>query len=115
MTKELPALREPLHFHRAFTATRAALLCAGFLPRDMEDRWLLDYRAPWLYMARSWTGFVVFGLELQLDDSGATVQSSWVSRDPEQYRSTDAAHDREQLGKILDVLLTMLEARQNAG
>ena len=115
MRRQLPQPREPLGFERVFTRQEADLLCAGFKPRDMDDRWSLRYDAPWLYVARSWTGFVVFGLELEVTDTSAAVQSSWVSRDPEQYKSTDVVEDRERLGKVLDLLLANIEAAKKAG
>ena len=105
MARLLPAAREPLEFARTFSRHEFDMLCAGFLPRNMDDRWALHYEAPWLYVARSWTGFVVFGLELEPDGAGARVRASWVSRDPEQYRSNDLAADRERLGQVLAMLL----------
>jgi len=100
-----PAQREPLHFQGRFTADEYARLRQGFVPKEMEDKWFIYLHDGWLRLHRSWTGNWIFALRLEQDGDAWTVTDSWVNRDPQQYRLTDAEYDRDSLQRMLQWLI----------
>lgn len=106
-----PAQREPLDFQARYTDDEYARLRQGNIPQDMDDKWFIYLHEGWLRLHRSWTGIWIYGLRLEQDGDAWTITESWVNRDPEQYRITDAERDREILEGLLARLLTQPETR----
>ncbi|AVJ30287.1 hypothetical protein [Achromobacter spanius] len=100
-----PAQREPLHFQGRYTADEYARLRQGVIPQEMEDKWFIYLHDGWLRLHRSWTGNWIYALRLEQDGDAWTVTDSWVNRDPEQYRLTDAEYDRASLQRMLQWLM----------
>jgi 8-oxo-dGTP diphosphatase len=71
----------------------------------MEDRWLIFYEAPWLYLHRSWTGFCIYKVRFQPSGDGMSAVETVVNRDPSQYSETDGAKDVDFLGRLLERLI----------
>jgi len=101
----LPAARAPLGLEEAYTAEEFELIKGGLIPEAMEDKWFAFYEDPWLYLHRSWTGACIYGLRFQPSDTGAAVVESWVSRDSDQYKSTQVDYDRAMCKFLIDALL----------
>jgi len=93
-----------MDYEAAFTDAEAERLRQGLKPCEMEDKWFIYFQDGWLYLHRSWTGAQIYWLKLDGSQAGVRVTESWVNRDPEQYRETDAAYDR----LLLDFLIRRL-------
>lgn len=98
----LPDSRVSVECDRTYTAEEFARLKEGHVPEEMEDKWFVFYEEPWLYLHRSWTGFGIFEVRFEPVASGSRVIEALVSRDPEQYTSTDDTSDSLLLALLLD-------------
>lgn len=101
-TTPLPAARATLTCDRSYSADEFERLKEGHVPEEMEDKWFAYYEEPWLYLHRSWTGFGIFQVRFQRAGKGNRVAEALVSRDPEQYTSTDDISDSRLLAMLLD-------------
>lgn len=101
----LPARRQPLYLALTYSADEAARITQGFIPRDMDDRWAIRLEDGWLYFRRSWTGFCVFAVRLEVTATGVNIREGWANRDPEQYGGSDAAEDRDLIAALIRNLL----------
>lgn len=101
-TTPLPAATAALRLDRVYTVIEFERIKQGNIPREMEDKWFAFYEEPWLYLHRSWTGFGVYQVRFEAVDGGSRVAEALVSRDPDQYRSTDATSDAVLLAVLLD-------------
>ena len=101
-TTPLPAARATLTCDRSYSADEFERLKEGHVPEEMEDKWFAFYEEPWLYLHRSWTGFGIFQVRFEPTGKGARVAEAMVSRDPEQYASTDDISDSLLLALLLD-------------
>jgi hypothetical protein len=54
---------------------------------------------------RSWTGFCVYKIRLEMRGEGYIIVEVWVSRDSRQYGGSDAGEDVERLSFLIDGLL----------
>lgn len=91
-----------------YSAEDMATLKRGVCPEEMEDKWFIYFEEDEskLYLHRSWTGYCVFVVEFNVEESGeATAKMVVVNREHEQYRSTDDESDRETLTDILKYIV----------
>jgi hypothetical protein len=100
-----PAEQVDLGFEATFTQAEAELLRVGLVPQEMEDKWFIYFDDNWLRFHRSWTGALIYALQLAESTKGVHVTASWVNRDPEQYTETDLGYDRNVLRFLIDALL----------
>jgi hypothetical protein len=68
----------------------------------MEDKWFAFYEDPWLHLHRSWIGFEIYQVRFEPTDGGHRAAEILVSRDPQQYTSTDGDADALFLAVLLD-------------
>ena len=101
-TTPLPTARETLVLDRVYTAVEFDRIKLGRVPREMEDKWFVFYEEPWLHFHRSWTGFGVYQVRFESVEGISRVAEAFVSRDQEQYRSTNAKSDALFLAVMLD-------------
>jgi hypothetical protein len=101
-TTPLPAARVSITLDRAYAADEFARIKEGDVPQEMEDKWFTFYEEPWLYLHRSWTGFGIYQVRFEQTDGGGRVVEALVSRDPEQYGSTNSTSDALLLALLLD-------------
>ena len=102
---ECPEQCEDLGFEAEFSREDTPRILQGLVPEQMEDKWFIFYNAGWLYFCRSWTGFVIYGLQVQEQPTGLRISQAWVNRDTEQYGGSDVPAEREQLQWLIDALL----------
>jgi hypothetical protein len=76
----------------------------GIEPQSMEDRWHIFFKDPWLYFARSWTGFCVYKIRMRMDKPHE-IEEAWANRDRRQYRSEGAEKDLALLSMLIDEIL----------
>jgi hypothetical protein len=103
--RPLPRLRVQLPFERDFTETEFLRLKRGFVAENMEDRWHIFFKDPWLTFVRSWTGFCVYKVRLENGDKGCKIAEVWVSRDRRQYGGDDPREETKLLSFLIDELL----------
>jgi hypothetical protein len=77
----------------------------GVVHETMVDHWFICLEGRWLYFVRSWTAYCVFKLCFGHGDHKYRVIEAWASRDPRQYKSTDAKYDAEILSEVIDYVL----------
>lgn len=77
----------------------------GLIPRMMEEKWFVYYDHGVLNFHRSWTGYCMYRVFTQEDDSLVTFTHAEVNRHPRQYTETDDEHDRRMIPYLIDVLL----------
>ena len=103
--RPLPKLRVQLPFERNFTEAEVLRLKRGIEPQSMEDRWHILFKDPWLTFVRSWTGFCVYKVRLEVSDGGCKIVQAFASRDAKQYGGTDAQDDVGILSFLIDEFL----------
>ena len=96
---------EPLEYEYVFDDADADRLQLGLIPREMEDKWFVYFENGWVYLHRSWTGFLIYWLRLDGCPDGVRVVESWVNRNSDQYLETDTAYDRMMLDFLLRRML----------
>jgi hypothetical protein len=101
----IPMTKTAIAYERVFCPAEYAALVFGFIPEVMEDKWFIYLEDDILYFHRSWTGYCIFQVFLEVRNDGYAVRETWVSRDPEQYRNTDPAYDRQTLDCLIDHFL----------
>ena len=103
--KLLPEARAELGFTRTYDAADFARIRRGFTPQQMEDKWLIYYDDPWLWVHRSWSRFCIFRVRFEPGEAGFTAVESWVNRDPDQYKTTGLEFDRAVLRFLIERLI----------
>jgi hypothetical protein len=103
----LPEQKSRLAFQRTFTPQEIDRISLGLIPEAMEDKWFIYLEDQVLYFHRSWTGFCIYELHLELADDVWVIRETWVNRDNEQYRTeaTTEDYDRALLSFLIDNLL----------
>lgn len=105
----LPERRATLALDLRFDAAAALRIRKGWFPMAMEEKWFTWWEEPVLHLHRSWTGFCTYEVIFEADAEGLRAVSCQVSRDQEQYGSTDDEADRELLGFVLNDLFVEAE------
>jgi hypothetical protein len=100
-----PKSCEPSRFEGTFSDGEYQLIRKGVIPKAMEDKWFIFLEIDSLHFHRSWTGAEIYCIRLQQAGDVWRVSDSWVNRDPEQYRGSDLAYERELLRFIIDGLM----------
>lgn len=111
--KILPAPQSgvPLDLEANFTAEDFLKIKEGYVPEEMEDKWFIYFANGWLNFHRSWTGFLIYKLQILPKKIGFSVTDSWVNRDYEQYQNTDINKDRELVMDIINHLLLVRDEK----
>lgn len=95
----------PIPYETTFDAGEFALLAAGFVPQEMEDKWFVYYEEPYLFFHRSWTGKAVYRLRLsRTDDGDVEVKEALWAKELAAGKETEADHQ----GRLLDFLVSNL-------
>lgn len=100
-----PDQRALLNFEESYTAPEFDRIKAGLTSECMEDKWIMVFESPWLFMYRSWTGACNYGVRFEPSATGIAVVESWVTRDQKQYTGTNAEYDQRLLKFLIDALL----------
>ena len=97
-TMPMPVQHETFVLHRSFTDEEMTALRCGNIPRAMEDKWFWYMEGPTLWAHRSWTGYCIYRIDFQEDNSHVVT----VNRDPGQYTCTSIEEDTESLNRLLN-------------
>ena len=101
----MPALRASLSIDRTFSPDEYQRLKFGLIPEIMEDKWFIFWEDDWLFFHRSWTGYCMYQLRLELSDGLFQVGEVYANRDPEQYQGSDDDYDCSLLLYLIDRLM----------
>jgi len=81
---------------------------AGFLPREMEDKWFLFFENDTLFCHRSWTGFCIYEIHFVRDVNSLRATHAEVNRNTDQYLNTD---DEKEASLIYSLIQNFLLTR----
>jgi hypothetical protein len=105
---ELPPFKDgvPFSYAAAFNSEQLALLKEGLTPRDMDDKWVVFYEEPHLFIYRSWTRQPWYRFTLRsTPDDGAEVAEVMLSKDLAGVSSVDHL-------RIINIVVSNLLSRQ---
>ena len=57
------------------------ILCHGFIPKSMDDKWFVYHEDNWLYFHRSWTGIAFCKALLVKEQNGVSIKELWIDQD----------------------------------
>ncbi len=97
--KPMPSCNEKFTFERVFTDSEVANLRRGNVPKAMEDKWFFYMRHNKLFAHRSWTGFLIFVIEI---DTKTNVHKVTINRDPDQCGKCSIEEDIECINDLLN-------------
>jgi len=96
-----PSEREKFGVSWTFPAEMGDRMLAGHIPEAMDDRWFILMEEGWLLFHRSWTGYCIFGLKVDTLPEGVSISEGWVSRNADEYKSTDLDQDVELVHRLV--------------
>lgn len=78
----------------------------GYLPREMNEKWIVFAEEEVVLLHRSWTGHGLFAATFApVDGGGRRIASAVVERDTERYEGTDDAYDCILLELVLAAIV----------
>ena len=100
-TAKRAAEMEELAFSLTLTPEEWQRCKAGVWPRDMDDRWVVGFAAPFLEMYRSWTRTLLFKLKVTVSDEGAVAGPLYAARGTDGYRQPSPEVERRLVTSIV--------------
>jgi hypothetical protein len=94
----------PIPYQAVFSSEEFSRLKSGLVPQTMEDKWLVYYEEPHLFLHRTWTGKPVYRLTLNITSKEAQIVESLWSKDS----MHDAKADVNYQAQLVDFLLSNL-------
>lgn len=101
----MPKHSSRLVLNSEYPAFDSWLISRGFVPRQMEDKWFVLLRDDKLFFYRSWTGFLIYEVDVSWRGDSLCLGGARVNRHSKQYTETDDCYDRNLLLYLIDVLL----------
>ena len=101
----MPEKKSMLMLDATLNPFESWLVWRGRVPKVMEEKWFVYQRGGRLLFRRSWTGILVYEVEVQWRGDRLHLGQAWANRDREQYVVTDDAYDRALLCWTIDVVL----------
>ena len=98
----MPEERTSFQLEGAFTQEIIDKLKKGHMPQAMEDKWFYYEENNKLYIHRSWTGYCIYIVDLNIGDSHTVI----VNRNDQEYKSKDVEYDRKILQNLLHYNMT---------
>lgn len=78
----------------------------GYLPREMNEKWIVFAEEEVVLLHRSWTGHGLFAATFApVDGGGRRIAGAVVERDTERYEGTDDAYDCILLELVLAAIV----------
>lgn len=87
--KPMPANPVVLDFDIFVKAEFLEALKAGYIPKEMEEKWFIYFEDNKLYFHRSWTGYLVFIVSFKEFESGLRSDKIEINSNTEQFEVTD--------------------------
>jgi hypothetical protein len=100
---QLPPFGEgvPIPYKATFSSVEFEQLKFGLRPEVMEDKWLIHFETPHLYLLRSWTGQAVYRVTFR--ETGQQVEASEASF---AVGSMQPGYDLNYHARLLDYLIS---------
>lgn len=90
---------------QGYRAFDSFLIARGFRPDGMDDKWFIYLEHHSLIMRRSWTGIMIYNIDVQWRGDELYLGQAVVNRDPDQYGVTDDVADRRSILALIDLFL----------
>ncbi|WDF80815.1 hypothetical protein PQ469_12435 [Mucilaginibacter sp. KACC 22773] len=100
-----PFEHEKIILNKVLTNEGYNALILGHRPHGMDDRWFVYCKDSWLYLHRSWTGYCIFKIKLDMIDGNYKLTEAHLSRDQDQYRSSSKESDIEVINLVIDLVI----------
>lgn len=97
--------RRPLAFTATYSEDDFKRIVAGFAASDMDEKWNIIYRAPWLYFHRSWTGIGCYGIRFEPGQEGVSAAEAWVNVDMSESGTGFEEYDSDLVRFLISVFL----------
>jgi len=101
----MPNMTSRLPYVRKYSREEYEKISFGLIPQEMEDKWFIILEDDSLYLHRSWTGFCVYKMQLELSEGEYIVVDVLANRDPEQHKGTDINYDTAMLNFLIENFL----------
>lgn len=104
-TKPMPLEVAYLSFKKTYTEEEFGIIVSGCVPKEMEDKWFIFMQNNELFFHRSWTGFCIYKVVFEHNNSAYIVREALVNKNIKQYKSIDSNYETALLGWLIDNLL----------
>ena len=104
-TKQMPLEVAYLSFNKTYTEEEFGIIASGCVPKEMEDKWFIFMQNNELFFHRSWTGFCIYKVVFEQNNSAYIVREALVNKNIEQYNSIDSNYETSLLSWLIDNLL----------
>lgn len=81
----------------------------GIFALSMEEKWNIFTFNEQLYFARSWTDYCIYKIQYKRIENDTILKTVAVSRNSEEYKSTDINFDLEMFQKLLKLYLQRIK------
>lgn len=105
----MPKKHVNLGMNREFSEYESYLINKGVIPKDMDDKWFIFRRGDKLFFHRSWTGFCIYEVTLQMREARIYFSHCSINRNPKQYGGKNDAHDLAMINWLVNELLLRKE------
>lgn len=99
----MPFRKARFTLKRHFDEAELTNLKQGYMPRDMDDRWVSYYEDNRLYIHRSWSGHCIYIVEI---NSASDEHEVMVNRDKSQYTCDSLQEDKELLCSLIQMFVS---------
>jgi hypothetical protein len=108
-TEERSVAMVRIPYDDTFSCDEIARIRLGLIPRSMDEKWFIFFEQPFLFFHRSWTGRLIYRLELDADTTSPRVKDARVVDDSGFYRRQSDEYE----AKLVSFLVRRLMLEQN--
>lgn len=101
----MPEQKAYLMLNKEYSEYDSYLISKGYVPKQMEDKWLIFRAGDKLYFHRSWTGFCVYEVTLGHREGRLYLSYGYANRNAREYTQTNDLYDTKMVYFIIDNLL----------
>src|SRR5258708_7531264 len=105
--ESVPVVQIP--YRDSFSAEESGRLRAGLVPVSMDEKWFVLFERPYLLLYRSWTGTLIYRLEMDEGPDGVKVVSATVLDNPEMWRRGSLDYEASLVSYLVRRLLLKRE------
>lgn len=93
-----------------YTNREFASIAQGYIPKDMDDRWLVVVEDGHIFFYRSWTGVMIYDCSFGEIGDKIQISSMYVNRNASEYSNAD---DESDILKVKDLLRWLVSQNSN--
>ncbi|MBX7067388.1 MAG: hypothetical protein K1X28_09165 [Parachlamydiales bacterium] len=83
-----------------------ASIAQGFIPRNMDDRWVIVVENGHIFFYRSWTGAMIYDCVFEEKGDEIWISSMYANRNAHECSNTDDESDILQITDLLNWLVS---------